>query len=251
MLKNINSVEGSTLVENNDMNNNNPPNKDELSYPVWEFNYKPERYIHKSWLHSLPNGELIEKLMGEGRDTERLSNYLMSQLGFNGKFYFDFSKISSKIALWSADDLNKLVMYTGLACHYKEIQKLIVREEVLEIREHIGDEMYAFAMKRVATFMDSQPDILQFSDKVHLKNRMTISGLVCLHSYMRRFPTAFMKRIIIKLPREWFEHMVKYTPQVNNQENKKEICIQVITKAMQEVERDKATPKKNTALETK
>lgn len=238
MFKNINSVEGSTMVENDDINDNSPPNKDELSYPVWEFNYKPDRYIHKSWLHSLPNGELIEKLMGEGRDTERLSNYLLSQLGFDGKFYFDFSNISSKIALWSANDLYKLVMYTGLACHYNDIQKLIMREQVLEVKQHIGEQMYAFAMKRAVTFMDSQPDILDFNDKVHLKNKIIISGLVCLHSYMRRFPTAFMKRIIIKLPREWFEHMVKYTPQVSKRVNKKQICIQVLQKTIQEVEQD-------------
>ncbi len=244
MVKTIDSVKDSSIVNNKNVDTNTPPNKDELSYPVWEFNYKPERYIHKSWLHALPNGELIDKLMGEGRDTERLSNYLMSQLGFNGKFYFDFSNIASKIALWSADDLNKLVMYTGLACHYKDIQKIIIREQVLAVREQLGNEMYAFAMKRVATFMDSQPEILEFTNNVDFNNKVIISGLVCLHSYMRRFPTAFMKRIIIKLPREWFEHMVKYTPQISQQENKKQICIEVIEKAMLEVEHDiaKANP---------
>lgn len=238
MLDDTDSLEDVAIVENKNMKSDDQPNKDELPYPVWEFNYKPERYIHKSWLHALPNGELIDKLMGEGRNTERLSNYLMSQLGFDGKFYFDFSNISSQVALWSADDLTKLVMYTGLACHYKNIQTLIIREQVLEVRESLGDEMYTFAMKRVITFMDSQPELLTFSDKIDLNNRVIISGLVCLHSYMSRFPTAFMKRIIIKLPREWFEHMVKYTPQVSSRKNKKQVCIEVIEKAMLEVERD-------------
>ncbi|MCK5895595.1 MAG: SctK family type III secretion system sorting platform protein [Cocleimonas sp.] len=225
------------------MNSNNQPKKGDLSYPVWEFNYKPERYIHKSWLHSLPNGELVDKLMGEGRDTERLSNFLISQLGFDGKFFFDFSNISSQVALWSARDLKKLVMYTGLCCHYKDIQRLILREKVLEVRSHFGDEMYAFAMKRAAVFMDFQPEILEFKQRVHLNNRIIISGLVCLHSYMCRFPTAFMKRVIIKLPREWFEHMIKYTPQVSQHEGRKLACIQVIEKAVCEVERDHQSSK--------
>lgn len=241
MFDHTDSVEHAIMVENKNMNSNDQPSKDELSYPVWEFNYKPERYIHKSWLHALPNGELIEKLMGEGRDTERLSNYLISQLGFDGKFYFDFSNTASQIALWSADDLKKLVMYTGLVFHYKNIQKLIIREQVLEVRESLGDEMYAFAMKRVALFMDSQPKLLDFSDKIDCNNRVIISGLVCLHRYMRRFPTAFMKRIIIKLPRKWFEHMVKYTPQMSQQENKKQVCIEIIEKAMLEVKQDNIT----------
>jgi hypothetical protein len=227
--------------------NNDQTNKEGLPYPVWEFNYKPERYIHKSWLHALPNGELIDKLMGEGRDTERLSNYLISQLGFDGKFFFDFSNISSQVALWSASELKRLVMYTGLCCHYKDIQRLIIRDQVLEVRNYLGDEMYAFAMKRAASFMDFQPEILEFSDKVHLNNRVIISGLVCLHSYMRRFPTAFMKRVIIKLPREWFEHMVKYTPQMTKHEGRKLGCIQVIEKAIIEVKRDVKVSNKEAA----
>jgi hypothetical protein len=220
------------------MNNNDQPKKDDLSYPVWEFNYKPERYIHKSWLHSLPNGDLVDKLMGEGRDTERLSNFLMSQLGFDGEFFFDFSNTSSQVALWSASDLKRLVMYAGLCCHYKDIQQLIMRDNVLEVRRYLGDKLYTFALKRAAVFMDFQPEVLEFTKRVHLNNRVIISGLVCLHSYMRRFPTAFMKRVVIKLPREWFEHMIKYTPQVSQQDSKKRACLQVIEKAIQEVKRD-------------
>ncbi len=231
--------EDSGRSKNNKMTNGQKQlGKDELPYPVWEFNYKPGRYIHKSWLHALPNGQLLDKLMGEGRDTERLSNYLMSQLGFDGRFFFDFSNISSQVALWSAADLKKLVMYSGLACHYKDVQHLIVREQVLEVKDFLGEGMYAFATKRVQTFMDFQPEIIKYTDTVHLNNRIIISGLVCLHSYMRRFPAAFMKRIIIKLPREWFEHMIKYTPQVSKQDSKKLVCLQVIKKAMIEVERD-------------
>ena len=176
--------------------------------------------------------------MGEGRDTERLSNYLMSQLGFDGKFFFDFSNISSQVALWPAGDLKKLVMYSGLACHYKDIQQLIMREQVMEVKDFLGDGMYAFATRRAPAFMDFQPNIIKYTDAIHLNNRIIISGLVCLHSYMRRFPAAFMKRIIIKLPREWFEHMIKYTPQVSRQDNKKLACLQVMKKSMLEVERD-------------
>ena len=234
-------LQDSSRVETSDMKNdgdNKQPKEKELSYPVWEFNYKPERYIHKSWLHALPNGDLLDKLMGEGRDTERLSNYLMSQLGFDGKFYFDFSNISSQVALWPASDLKRLVMYSGLACHYQDIQQLIVREQLLEVKGFLGEEMYQFAIKRAATFMDFQPKILKYDDSVHLNNRIIISGLVCLHSYMRRFPTAFMKRVIIKLPREWFEHMVKYTPQVTKSSSRKLACLDIIDKAIKEVQSD-------------
>ena len=47
---------GTSNMKNDDTNNKSK--EKELSYPVWEFNYKPERYIHKSWLHALPNGDL-------------------------------------------------------------------------------------------------------------------------------------------------------------------------------------------------
>ena len=176
--------------------------------------------------------------MGEGRDTERLSNYLMSQLGFDGKFYFDFSNISAQVALWPAKELKKLMMYSGLACHYQDIQQLIVREQLLEVKGFLGEAMYQFAIKRAPTFMECQPKILEYEKTVPLNNRIIISGLVCLHSYMRRFPTAFMKRVIIKLPREWFEHMVKYTPQVTKSSRRKIACLNIIEKAISEIQGD-------------
>ncbi|MCK5902352.1 MAG: SctK family type III secretion system sorting platform protein [Cocleimonas sp.] len=238
--------EDSIKVENNKViNDDNQSKKDELPYPVWEFNYKPERYIHKSWLYALPNGEILEKLMNDGRDTERLSNYLLSQLGFNGKFFFDFSNISSQVALWSGHELNKLVMYTGLACHCKDIRQLIIREHVLALRESIGGEMYDFAMKRVRTFIDTQPNLLDYADDIRLNDRIVISGLVCLHSYMRRFPIAFMKRVIIKFPRDWFDYLLKYSPQISKEKHKQVVCLEVIEKTIREVEKDNlATNKK-------
>ena len=190
--------------------------KHNLPYPIWEFNYKPERYVHKTWLVDLPNAELLLKLIYTEEDTKttRLSQHLMSQLGFNGKFFFDFSDPITKLALWSGVELQHFVKYIGIMYHYDEVRKVIARDEVLAYRKALGDSLYMFALEKAAS-LDISLNPAKLSKSLPIKERVMISGLLVLYSAMQGYPPALQKRLIIKLPRKWYDYYIEHANKKN------------------------------------
>ncbi|MCK5725549.1 MAG: SctK family type III secretion system sorting platform protein [Thiotrichaceae bacterium] len=188
--------------------------KDKMPYSVWEFNYKPESYVHESWVSDLPNAELIQKLIqednGEQRST-RLSHHLMSQLGFNGKFYFDFSDSLTRVALLKSDDLQTLVMHLGLMFHFDDIRHTITKDLVVKYREELGKDLYQFALTIAPKFKKKQLKSIRLPKDMPIKEQVLVSGLICLFTAVKSNPVALLKRLLIKLPREWFDLYVHYS----------------------------------------
>lgn len=173
--------------------------------PIWEFNYKPDRYIHKSWLATVPNGDLLEKLRSTGkRDTTQLSQYLLSQLGFNGEFYFDFSNNPlANIALLPLKSLEELIKYIGVTYNFQEIRQIISNQEVRLLKNALGEHVYDFAFKHSPDIARNNLSTLEYTSAARLHEKIISSGFACLNSAFKQQPYALRKRLIIKLPREW------------------------------------------------
>ena len=217
-----------------------PKSNKKLPYPIWEFNYKPERYVHKTWLVDLPNAELLLKLIhvNEGDDETRLSHHLMSQLGFNGKFFFDFADPITKLALWSGTDLQDFVKYLGVMYYYREVRQVIERSKVLAYRKALGDDLYTFALER-ASVLDIPLRSIKLSKSLSIKEKVLIAGLLTLYSSMQGYPIALQKRLVIKLPRKWYDYYMEYAHNKNilvDSDSKRKL---LIGKVMQELMRAK------------
>lgn len=184
-----------------------------LPYPVWEFNYKPERYVHQSWLTNLPNADLLQKLINEDNSQKatRLSHHLMSQLGFNGNFYFDFSDPFTKLALWHGNDIQKLVYYVGILFYFDEIRQKIAKDEVKQYRQELGDELYNFALNVAPTIKTKQLKTIELPNSMPIKKKVLIAGIVSLFTAMKGHPPALLKRLVVKLPRKWFDCFIHYS----------------------------------------
>ena len=208
-----------------------------ISYPVWEFNYKPERYVHKTWLDSLPNSDIIAKLIqnDERESSSRLSHYLMSQLGFNGNFYFDFTDPFTQIALWDCERLEKLIMHTGAVFYGDEVNKLILRDDVLKYRKSMGDELYHFSLSSSSRLNKRNLSILDIPKQLDIMQRVKISGLVCFNESIKQLPLAMIKRIIIKLPKEYFQLTLKYAPRSLFKNQPKELSKSLLLSVINEL----------------
>lgn len=216
------------------------PKSNKLPYPIWEFNYKPERYVHKTWLVDLPNAELLLKLIhiNEGDEETKLSHHLMSQLGFNGKFFFDFADPITKLALWPGADLQDFVKYLGVMYYYHEVRQVIERSKVLSYRKALGDDLYTFALER-ASVLDVTLRPIKLSKSLSIKEKILIAGLLTLYSSMQGYPIALQKRLVIKLPRKWYDYYMEYAHNKNvlvDSESKRKL---LIGKVMQELTRAK------------
>ncbi len=194
----------------------NPANtleKEGIPYPVWEFNYKPERFVHQSWVSNLPNADLLQKLINEdsSQKSTRLSHHLMSQLGFNGKFYFDFSDPITKLALWQANDLQRLVYHVGILFYFDDIRHKIARDEVRKYRSELGSDLYNFALVRAPKLKKKQLKQVALPSSMPIKQKVLVAGLISLFTAMKGYPVPLLKRLVVKLPRKWFDAYVHYS----------------------------------------
>ncbi len=186
----------------------------QLPYPVWEFNYKPERYVHDSWLSNLPNAELLQRLIAEDSGNQkatRLSHHLMGQLGFDGKFYFDFSDPITKLALWSTEDIQKLVYHVGILFYFDEIRHQITRDDVKKFRSELGVELYNFALNNAPRLKSKQLKQVDLPNTMSIKQKVVTAGLISLFTAMKGYPLALLKRLVVKLPRKWFDIYIYFS----------------------------------------
>ncbi|HHC74212.1 MAG TPA: hypothetical protein ENK78_03975, partial [Thiothrix sp.] len=159
----------------------NPP-KPTPNPTIWEFNYKPERYIDTTWLETIPNGKLLEKLCKNKRDTSQLSHYLLSQLGFNGQFFFDFSDPIARVALSPPENLKKLVEYIGVTYQQHDIRRTITKDEVRALKDSIGEDIYQFGLQSAPKITKKPLTYFAFKDDVTLKQRILMTGVICLNN---------------------------------------------------------------------
>jgi len=185
----------------------------DIPYPIWEFNYKPERYVHPSWVSDLPNADLLQKLIYEdsSHKSTRLSHHLMSQLGFNGKFFFDFSDPITKLALWPGKSLQELVYYVGILFYFDEIRQQIAQKEVRKYRLELGADLYDFALTRAPHLKKKQLKQIVLPHSMPIKQKVLIAGLISLFTAMKSYPAPLLKRFVVKLPRKWFDAYVHYS----------------------------------------
>ncbi len=181
-----------------------PANSNKLSDLVWEFNFRPDHYIHDSWLEQMPDGPLIKKLVGCHRGADRIVQYLMQRLGLEGQVFFNFSNSLARIGLWSGQDLERLIMYTGAVFYHSKVQKVVARDEVLHIREQMDGELFNFMQSRSVQLKGKMDLSLKLPAGLDAEKSIRLAGLLCFHAALGNYPVALRKRLMLKLPHEWF-----------------------------------------------
>lgn len=176
-----------------------------LSDLVWEFNFRPDRYIEKSWLEAMPDGELISKLVGRHRGAERVVQHLMNRLGLENQVFFNFGNSLVRMALWKGEDLERIILHVGAIFNHTEVKHAVTREDVERLRQLIGEEMYSFMQHRVPMIARRPPTGVKLPRGMELKKKIILAGMLCLNEAFGEYPTAVRKRVFIKLPKSWFE----------------------------------------------
>lgn len=179
-------------------------NSNKLSSRVWEFNFRPDHYVHDSWLEQMPDGPLIRKLVGRDRSADRIVQHLLQRFGLENQVFFNFSNSLTRIALWSGEDLEKLVLHTGSVFYYAKIQKMVTREELHEVRDELGEELFQFMQKRALHVRGKMDVDLNLPRKLSANNALILGGLLCMQSAFGGYSLALRKRLMLKLPHKWF-----------------------------------------------
>ncbi|MEE4379283.1 MAG: SctK family type III secretion system sorting platform protein [Candidatus Competibacteraceae bacterium] len=171
---------------------------------VCEFNLLPSQYLHDSWLESLPHGNLLAQLTACSRVGAQLSQYLLQQFGLPDQYCFAIEEPLLRIALLPEADIAALVLHAGLCRYSRQIQHTVLRQEVLALREQLGEEAYLFALKRapfLAPPLENSTDPAWQAD--HCREHTWRAGIGCLSSAFSGQAPALVQRLMMKLPRHW------------------------------------------------
>ncbi|MEZ5450149.1 MAG: SctK family type III secretion system sorting platform protein [Thiolinea sp.] len=206
-----------------------------LSSLVWEFNFRPDHYTHNSWLEQMPDGLLIKKLVGKQRSAERIVQHLLERFGLENQVFFNFSNSLTRIALWSGPELEKLVLYTGAVFFYARVQRTVVREELERVQEQLGTEIFSFMQRRASLMKGRMNFNLKLPSSLGAEKALIAAGLLCLHQALSEYPMALRKRLMLKLPYDWYLLYKATSPAVEGLAGQNKECAALIQKIAIEI----------------
>lgn len=176
----------------------------DLTKAVWRFNFRPDLYVHGTWLEAMPEGEVLQHLLGASAVNGKVAQYLLERLGIADSVFFDFRSPFSQLALWEGEDLRRLVEYIGATLYCDLVRLVITREDITRLRYTVGEDLYAFMQQRAPLLEHKLGSPPLFPGAMPLKNRMTLAGLLCLRAAFQQFPEVFWRRLMFKLERDWY-----------------------------------------------
>lgn len=174
-----------------------------------EFNFLPIRYIHSSWLNTLPHADLLVKMRNNKKLEYSLSQYILDQSKLSNKYIFDIPKDIETIAFMDAPDLSKLVIYLGVCLNVNNLTSLIEKNSIHNVKSVIGEEAFLFGIKRAPYLLGIKSVIRKPEISPQLGEYIIACGSYYFLSILSQHAPEISKRIIWKLPSQWIENLAK------------------------------------------
>ena len=181
----------------------------ELFSAILRFNFLPAGYMDISWWQpEWPPAELRARLHGRWAQ-RRLSQIILHQFELTDKPDFDFAIKEKRLALLAPVRLLHLVKLAGLTLQTQRIVRAIRSQDREAITEAVGGSDYRFVLKRGTQIlreagiepMTATVDMAKDTRFGTLGEDSRRLGCGALAAAMRDMPTAFSRRLQLKLPR--------------------------------------------------
>lgn len=161
------------------------------------------------WQPEWPPSELRARLHGSRRAQHRLSQIILHQFGLTSKFDFDFAIEKKRLALLAPTHLLHLIKLAGLMLQIQRIARAIRRQDREAIADAVGESDYRFALKRGTQILrEAEIEPVATTDDMVGDTCFSTLGEDCwrfgcgaLAAAMQDMPTAFSRRLQLKLPR--------------------------------------------------
>ncbi len=183
----------------------------ELFSEILRFNFLPAGYMDVSWWQpEWPPAELRARLHGSRRAQYRLSQIILHQFELTNKLDFDFAIKKKQLGLLAPIRLLHLIKIAGLTLQIQRIARAILRQDREAITDAVGESDYHFSLKRAAQILREagiEPIAASAADMAKDTCFSTLGedcwrfGCAALAAAMQDMPTAFLRRLQLKLPR--------------------------------------------------
>jgi hypothetical protein len=166
---------------------------------VFRFNFEPLAYADPSRLHELDRSlpaAVWQRLALTPRLAGRLSRLLLERHQLASEPWWDFAAPLRRLALLDHDGLFRLARHVGALLYARAIPRVISRDLLVALRRQLGEDGYAFAVKR-APFLGAAIERPAPTDLAAAIDR---DGLSCLAAWLAGEPRAIAERVRLKFP---------------------------------------------------
>lgn len=169
---------------------------------IHHFNTQPASYAHPSWFDATLPAELLSILRQTRRGSDRLSKILLEQNGLCNDTCYDFNPPQWRFALLPGEVIRDLTFYCGLAFQHRLIAGMVDKTALTGLRESIGKQAYAFAIKRAPLLIGRKRGIdLQWDGSSDFGMFARCYGALYFLSHFRESSRAIAGRLSFKFSR--------------------------------------------------
>ena len=160
---------------------------------LFEFNYLPASYIHPSRRHLFFDGMLSDRAWTHSQAWPKLSRQMLEYLNLHKTCSFDVSSIESMYFLLPLPNFRNLARHIGAIMIGSSIRLSLGREDVLEWKKKLGDEVFSFVMNCGTLFPEKYIDL-----KLDRMNDIERIGGSLILSAIRDLPEHILGRALLK-----------------------------------------------------
>lgn len=175
---------------------------DNLFAQIYDFNQLISKYIEQSHIVQFPNvanyWEIFKKI---GRIQKKLSNLLLKYFKLENKTFYSFEDPRLRIALLDVKTLNDLLLYAGAVLYSDKINKIILKKDLLSLKESIGEDIYFFATKKASLLIGFAPKMNLVTEKAIDNKTLFEGGKECLQMCLAQEDQGLTERLILKFPK--------------------------------------------------
>lgn len=178
--------------------------EDKLFLTIYRFNETPSEYVEKSHILSIPYlASHWEELSSIRRVQEKLSRFLLKHFNLENQPFYQFEDPRLRIALLDRSTLNELLLHAGAVIYSERISKVVMKKDVLALKESIGDNMYFFAAKKASLLTGFAPKVnLPEEGTLITNNALFEAGKQCLQMCLVHEDERLLKRLVLKFPND-------------------------------------------------
>jgi hypothetical protein len=172
-----------------------------LFHLIHDFNHYAINYAHPSHFVNLVQGPVLAKIQASRAGSYMLSKRMLELVGVSRDFFYDFSEHRLRIALMDPATLNNLYLYAGTACCADQIAHVIDRDGLRYLKEHLGEELYGFALKRSQMLITEElkPRIRYMYGSVEaVFQNVYAAGQACFEFCLSGEPKSLINRFALK-----------------------------------------------------
>lgn len=174
---------------------------DDLFAQIYGFNQLISKYVEQSHIAQFPDlAKYWNSLKKINRIQKKLSDFLLKYFKLENKSFYRFEDPRLRIALLDSKTLNNLLLYAGAVLYSERMSKIILKKDLLFLKESIGEDIYFFTTKKASLLTGFAPKVNLSTETAIDKKALFEGGKECLQMCLAQEEPALTDRLILKFP---------------------------------------------------